>query len=63
MSAGGVSLDGNWPERHRNSWYFGSRAEHAEAVEIPRELSGGRAPAEWTERFATLAGLWAPDSQ
>lgn len=30
---------------------------------ILREVIGGRTPAEWTERFATLAGLWAPDSQ
>ncbi|MFE6921940.1 CaiB/BaiF CoA transferase family protein [Nocardia sp. NPDC057663] len=38
-----------------------SIAEHtAEAVAILREVIGGRTLAEWTERFATLAGPWAP---
>ncbi|WP_280266937.1 CaiB/BaiF CoA transferase family protein [Nocardia wallacei] len=36
-------------------------AEHtAEAVQILREAIKGRTLAEWTERFATLAGPWAP---
>ncbi|MGW6421527.1 CaiB/BaiF CoA transferase family protein [Nocardia sp. NPDC055053] len=36
-------------------------AEHtAEAVAILREVIGARTLAEWTERFATLAGPWAP---
>jgi len=38
-----------------------SIAEHtAEAVEILREAIGGRTLPEWSERFATLAGPWAP---
>ncbi|MET9214106.1 MULTISPECIES: CaiB/BaiF CoA transferase family protein [unclassified Nocardia] len=38
-----------------------SIAEHtAEAVAILREVIGARTLAEWTERFATLAGPWAP---
>ncbi|RDI56067.1 CaiB/BaiF CoA transferase family protein [Nocardia mexicana] len=36
-------------------------AEHtAEAVQVLREVIKGRTLAEWTERFATLAGPWAP---
>ncbi|MBF6170163.1 CaiB/BaiF CoA transferase family protein [Nocardia blacklockiae] len=36
-------------------------AEHtADAVDILREVIKGRTLAEWTERFATLAGPWAP---
>ncbi|MET7770125.1 CoA transferase [Nocardia sp. NPDC005366] len=35
-------------------------ANTAEAVEILREVIKGRTLAEWTERFATLAGPWAP---
>ncbi|MFI9834087.1 CaiB/BaiF CoA transferase family protein [Streptomyces sp. NPDC051913] len=36
-------------------------AEHtADAVKILREVLAGRTLAEWTERFATLAGPWAP---
>ncbi|MFE3543076.1 CaiB/BaiF CoA transferase family protein [Nocardia sp. NPDC059177] len=36
-------------------------AEHtAEAVAILRQVIGARTLAEWTERFATLAGPWAP---
>lgn len=38
-----------------------SIAEHtAAAVAILREVIGGRTLAEWTQRFATLAGPWAP---
>jgi crotonobetainyl-CoA:carnitine CoA-transferase CaiB-like acyl-CoA transferase len=38
-----------------------SIAEHtAEAVEILREAIGSRTLPEWSERFATLAGPWAP---
>ncbi|MFE3317122.1 CaiB/BaiF CoA transferase family protein [Nocardia sp. NPDC059195] len=38
-----------------------SIAEHtADAVAILREVIGARTLAEWTERFATLAGPWAP---
>jgi len=38
-----------------------SIAEHtAEAVEILREEIGSRTLPEWSERFATLAGPWAP---
>ncbi|MGY0499529.1 CaiB/BaiF CoA transferase family protein [Nocardia sp. FBN12] len=38
-----------------------SIAEHtAAAVAILREVIGGRTLAEWTRRFATLAGPWAP---
>ncbi|GAB07014.1 CoA transferase [Gordonia amarae] len=32
----------------------------AEAVEILREVIGSRTLAEWTKRFATLSGPWAP---
>ncbi|TDC67757.1 CoA transferase [Actinomadura sp. GC306] len=35
-------------------------ANTAEAVEILREAIAARTLAEWTERFATLAGPWAP---
>ncbi|MFI0350331.1 CaiB/BaiF CoA transferase family protein [Actinomadura sp. 9N407] len=35
-------------------------ANTAEAVELLREILAGRTLAEWTERFATLAGPWAP---
>lgn len=35
-------------------------ANTAEAVEILREAIGSRTLAEWTERFATLSGPWAP---
>ncbi len=39
----------------------GKIAEHtAEAVGILREVIATRTLAEWTERFATLAGPWAP---
>lgn len=38
-----------------------SFAEHtAEAAEILTEAMGKRPLAEWSERFATLAGPWAP---
>lgn len=35
-------------------------AHTGEAVKILREVLAGRTLAEWTERFATLAGPWAP---
>ncbi|NEB02767.1 CoA transferase [Streptomyces sp. SID13726] len=35
-------------------------AHTEEAVKILREVLSGRTLAEWTERFATLAGPWAP---
>ena len=35
-------------------------ANTAQAVEILREAIASRTLAEWTERFATLAGPWAP---
>nr|MDT0663984.1 CoA transferase [Micromonospora sp. DSM 115978] len=35
-------------------------ANTAEAVELLREALASRTLAEWTERFATLAGPWAP---
>ncbi|MFF4272746.1 CaiB/BaiF CoA transferase family protein [Streptomyces sp. NPDC001536] len=35
-------------------------AHTEEAVKILREVIAGRTLAEWTERFATLAGPWAP---
>ncbi|RAY17063.1 CoA transferase [Actinomadura craniellae] len=35
-------------------------ANTAQAVEILREAIAARTLAEWTERFATLAGPWAP---
>jgi crotonobetainyl-CoA:carnitine CoA-transferase CaiB-like acyl-CoA transferase len=39
----------------------GSIAEHTgEAVEVLREAIGTRTLPEWSERFATLAGPWAP---
>jgi crotonobetainyl-CoA:carnitine CoA-transferase CaiB-like acyl-CoA transferase len=38
-----------------------SIAEHtAEAVEILRKVMAGRTLPEWSKRFATLAGPWAP---
>lgn len=35
-------------------------ANTAEAIEILREVIAGRTLAQWTERFSTLAGPWAP---